>query len=1011
MSKRHNFEDRAVLSHYRVTQDGAISITSEKSKFGRHALRWDWENSSALSVTGLKPMTLAESGLKYMDTFPASPSFFTWIYNEAKSDQALRFEFGVEGSEIGFAFPLNFEGWSLLKMPYFSMEASNTGATDSVPTKGQAIDFETFRIISPSGTGRVFLDNLALACYEDNRFLKAHQRKQNEEKVAFELMQQLPASPLFNESNIKQITRLESEYIRQYCPGQKRGRDGLENALIKLDEQFHETFRIERQADGSVRGIALIAEGRAFYYESCWGLKNGTDFAGLNAFGRFFLKLAETYSNRKDVLTAEERGRLEERIVDSLTYLFDQGWRGKSPLFVGTVSYRTRELSKGMFLCREFLERQDPALLSRVRDSLCWQQKAYSMFFPEKERPSNFDFFRLHMSNIPACIFSFTDAGKKDALLRRYSEFLSTAIDSQDKRENPRHDQWGFRMDGTTFHHWGHYPAYANASFQTIPPLIKLLNESDYRVSEEALANFRKALLSVRLYTQNQETGFGMAGRHPLTASYDLKAAYRTLSSLTGRPLDREMASAYMRLWGYPEESSSFQDAGIEAEELSGFWTFPYGGFAIHRRDGWMMTFKGYNRFTWGSETYIVENRYARYLSAGTAQVMYGEGAQASGYQNDGWDWNRAPGATIVPLPWEELEFKDEIAMLKSLETFMGGVHRENRDGVFAMKVDESTAFNFDPSCKKLDVVAPVKALKSYFCMGDRVICLGSGISAQSGDAPVETVLFQNQLQKKDDALWVDQTQEIKAFPYERSFAGHKPLRILDPYGTGYIVYSGGELTVKKAHQTAPKYDYSYRYNERTKKVKGSPYAQGDFASAWIHHGKSPDNQAYEYVVIPQTSAEELSRRSGQETKGYRVLRQDHVAHIVEDEKSATTGYAIFGAGTALNTGLIDRVSHECLVMLQEKDGQLILSVAVPDLNAMDFKHKSYIRGHSKPYGEGYQEPGPSRDVELLITLNNAFKLIRTDAAFGHSVKADTAGTSIILNCRHGKTTHFYLEK
>ncbi|WP_168433027.1 chondroitinase family polysaccharide lyase [Pontiella sulfatireligans] len=1007
LSKRHDFEQRSCLDHYRVAGGGEATITSSKSKFGSHALRWDWGDGSVLSVTGLNPMALEESGLKYMDSFPASPTFITWIYNENISDQSLRFEFGDNGAKLGFSFPLDFEGWSLIKMPYFAMEARAR-----VPAMGEPIEFSGFRVISPKGNrrGRVFLDNLALACYEDNRSLKVHLRILNGERKAFERMQQLPASPFFGKENSKQIARIESEYVQKYYPNRKLGREGLERVLQKLEAQFGQDFHIERRADDSISGIALVDDERAYYLESCWGLKTGTDFCGIKTFGVFFLELTKTYTSRKEVLTEEEKSRLEEMMVNSLTYLLDQGWSGKSTHFM-RVSYRLRELSQGMFLCRDFLKNKHPKLLIPVRDSLCWAQKVQNMFFQKQERSANFDFFRLHMGNIPAGIFLFAEDSKKDALLRRYSEFLSTAIDSQDEREDAHYDRWGFRMDGTTFHHWGHYPAYANASFSKIPPLIKLLNESDYRVSDRALENFRKALLSVRLYTQNQQTGFGMTGRHPLTASYTLKESYRTMALLPGNPLDREMASAYVRQWDYPQDSSSFLDAGIEAEELSGFWTFPYGGFSIHRRNGWMMTFKGYNRYTWGSETYIDANRFSRYIAAGTAQVVYGQGARASGYHNDGWDWNRMPGATIVPLPWERLESKEEIVALKSLQIFMGGVHLENQDGVFAMDLDESTAFNFDPAYKELNLFAPVQAQKSYFCLGDRVICLGSGVSAKSGDYPVETILFQNKLPAVDSALWVDRDQAVTEFPYEKELSGPESHWVLDSYGTGYILYSGGELKVKKAHQTSPKYDYSYRFNERTKKVKGDPYTQGDFASAWINHGSSPNNQSYEYVVIPQTSVEELKGRFNQPAKDYEVLRQDQIAHIVKDKKSATTGYAVFDADAPLGFGPIRQVSHESLVMLKEDGGELVLSVAVPDLNATDFTHKSHIRGQSKPYAEGYQEPGPSRDVELVITLNEAFKLIRTDAEYGHQVAIDGGSTSITLNCRHGKTTHFYLEK
>lgn len=57
-----------------------------------------------------------------------------------------------------------------------------------------------------------------------------------------------------------------------------------------------------------------------------------------------------------------------------------------------------------------------------------------------------------------------------------------------------------------------------------------------------------------------------------------------------------------------------------------------------------MVTLKGFNTNVWGSEIYTKDNRYGRYQSYGSIQIMGYPSRKASGYVEEGWDWNRASG-------------------------------------------------------------------------------------------------------------------------------------------------------------------------------------------------------------------------------------------------------------------------------------------------------------------------------------------------------------------------------
>ena len=136
-------------------------------------------------------------------------------------------------------------------------------------------------------------------------------------------------------------------------------------------------------------------------------------------------------------------------------------------------------------------------------------------------------------------------------------------------------------------------------------------------------------------------------------------------------------------------------DEGIKAQQMSGYKTLPYGATAIHRREDWAAIIKGYSKYVWSSEIYSASNRYGRYPANGTVQLLNEEGEQNSGFVQEGWDWNRYPGGTIVYLPLDELETEKSLLMFLSEESFAGATQLGS-NGVFGMVLNESKGLNAD---------------------------------------------------------------------------------------------------------------------------------------------------------------------------------------------------------------------------------------------------------------------------------------------------------------------------
>jgi chondroitin-sulfate-ABC endolyase/exolyase len=528
----------------------------------------------------------------------------------------------------------------------------------------------------------------------------------------------------------------------------------------------------------------------------------------------------------------------------------------------------------------------------------------------------------------------------------------------------------GIKEDGSGFHHGGLYPAYCNGGYAGIGTFLRYVNGTCFALSKEARINFGKALMAMRNYSNRKDWGFGISGRHPLggSMSNSVKNAFAYLAKSgnphTGAAVWEDVAAAYMRL-----ESAStafkqeFAGMGISAEgEPNGNYTYNYGALGIHRRNSWMVSIKGYNKYVWGSEIYTNDNRYGRYQSYGTIQVM-GTGnpvsSSESGFVQDGWDWNRYPGATSIHLPLDLLEspYSDSY-MDKSSEGFTGASNLEGENGIFGMKLRESSKPNF---------TGDHKANKSVFCFEDRIICLGSDVANTNAYHNTETTLFQVNLKNQSTPVYVDGSNAVSSFPYDNSLSEDQNHWLMDPVGNGYWVRQGCNVKVSRSVQ-----------DSRHNKTKAA--TQGSFATAWINHGAAPDSKTYEYVILPSSNLQAVqdfsSRMEAEETAAYKVLQQDRKAHIVWDRASNTTGYVFFELNSQVNNEFVKGITAPGLVMIKASQDkkELSLSLCDPDLHFPEVAYTS-----AKPSQESLIELTLKGNWEVSQNNSNCKVLLQED--------------------------------
>ena len=430
---------------------------------------------------------------------------------------------------------------------------------------------------------------------------------------------------------------------------------------------------------------------------------------------------------------------------------------------------------------------------------------------------------------------------------------------------------------------------------------------------------------------------------------------------------------------------------------MSGYRTLPYGATAIHRRNDWAAIIKGYSKYVWSSEIYSASNRYGRYPANGTVELLNKGGEAGSGIVQEGWDWNRYPGATIVYLPLEELETEKSLLMFLSEESFAGAARLED-NGVFGMILDESKGLNADGLVSDRSVGFPEKlrAKKSVFSFGDKLICIGTDISSVDEKNSVQTNLFQTFLKNPRMPMYLDGQGVVEGFP----FSSDSGKWIVDPYGNGYYILSNNPIHAQRKEQDSYHNKYSIRTGKMNPKGKGAKKTKGNFATAWIDHGLAPKNGSYKYVIYPFLNEEEQKSFSKKIEKdaSFKVVRADGIAHIVSDLESDTRGYVIFESEDFSGADILKRVSDPSIVMVKtQKTGNLTISAVQPDLD--------FPKNEKKKNGfDNYSQP-----VELILTLKGKWEV--KEGAEVQSLKHADSETIISLECQHGFSEEIELVK
>lgn len=925
---------------FRADGKGKLSLSASYYKEGKQSLVWNFRPGSALQVDLEQPLTLGKE-------LTEEGGITLWIYNETPQTDSVRFEFLTPERRVAyrFGFRLAAAGWRACWINFAHMQR-----------EAVANQIGSYSLIAPQRKGRIFLDRLTFPVRKINDRTTPDQQLPANNSLANrdlwhwcrvwqweQYVYDLPLADALTPAEageLHEVTQRLTQWIETSQPTQK------------AIDQAHAVFRKAaiRPSGSGFTGAPLVAPDELNRRQGELTWKDlETMLAGF---------AYEAYYHRSETAKA--------RYFQVWDYAIDQGFAYGSGM--GTnhhYGYQVRNIYTTAWLMRDAI-RQSSAHRRILSALTFWAalQETRCPCSPHRDELLD-SWHTLLTPKLIAALMQPSDTERARAL-QGLSRWVSTSL------HHTPGTIGGIKVDGTAFHHGGCYPAYTSGALAAVARFAYLTAHTRYAVSVPARRVLREGLLAMRNYSHLHEWGIGLGGRHPYggrmnaedVAAFALLALAGDLEE-KGAAFDRSLAADYLRLCPKPTpEAAYFRAQGVcPAPAPEGFWVYNYAAAGIFRRPTWMVTLKGYNTDVWGAEIYRNDNRYGRYQSYGSVQIMGEASRAASGYEEDGWDWNRLPGTTTIHLPFEQLDSPlPGTTMAHSRENFAGASALQGRNGVFGIKLMERDYPRFTP-----DFVAR----KSVFCFDNRLICLGTGIRNSQAQAPTETTLFQSRY-RLGQALYVQGTPVHRlGFTQTLTASEGQPVYVRDGYRNHYLVKKG-TVKVQLARQTS-----------RHDKTRAQ--TQGDFASAWIDHGTAPCGEGYEYLVLIQPT-DTLLTPDAYPTDSYEVRQCTDQAHIVYDRPTGITAYVVFDAIDLATDSLFRRLPAETLVMRQACAEGLRLSVCDPNLNLAE---------------KTYTTPQPSRPLYKQLWLKGAWQLQVPHP----QVEVTLVGgdTRLTVRCLHGQ--------
>lgn len=288
------------------------------------------------------------------------------------------------------------------------------------------------------------------------------------------------------------------------------------------------------------------------------------------------------------------------------------------------------------------------------------------------------------------------------------------------------------------------------------------------------------------------------------------------------------------------------------------------------------------------------------------------------------YDWQKISGTTIMQKP--ALPGPEDIQK-EGLTDFVGAV----TDGLYGAVV-----FDFKSPHD------PLEAKKSWFFFDEEYVCLGTDISGKS-DLPVATTLNQVLMRSEVSIMQEGTRQSIPA-----GSRALQNVKWVHHDKVGYIFPEPTTINVSNQAETG-------RWSAITdQKNISDELVSEEVFTLWLDHGKKPAGAAYQYIVVPNVSEQQLSETS-RNNRSVSILSNTSGLQAVRHDKLGISQLAFYRAGSLeVEKGINIRLDSPGMVMLKTKGGKVSeLTVADPSrkLSRMLVSVSGIYRSQGEHYG------------------------------------------------------------
>lgn len=852
-----SFEGKAPPANWRVSQGTKpLSITDHSAKGFRHSLRWDWGGGEPLTVSANDRLS-----------FRKARGIDLWVYSFEPVSGVLRFEIMTERGTYAFPMKLGFQGWRAV---YVALGADVTAS----PGNG-----DRMVITAPdTGTGAFLFDLVQThsKALDANRCADRHLpfiREDGEQWAGYYRFSQLERSAPPAEvtaAQRREFAEMRARYLATFARVPVPAPPSARSIPV---QEFPKALRA-RIGRLELSGSGRRTTGKPICLAR--GAARGLGAVDEESFCHLMRTVADCWYRQRTEEAASA-------FLQMLDHMENQGYVAQSGR--GNINHSTwfmRSFGSALVLARDLLARE--GRLRQAFENAAWLGQL-DIVFERKTRTG--DVHNKVASPIElrlgALMLMPDDDPMKIVTCRAYSAWQTRAL-------APTEGLRGlYNPDSTSFFHGAYNVGYHVGDVARTMQWGTAFATTSH-ASEQFACNLKKQFQVLEFSAAKYDAALPLHNRNLFSRWNGLDILLRPLADYARVADDPAITAAALRL--APEELTRelTERGGRPGAAPTGFLPLNFGACALHRRDDWLATCKGYSRYLWAQEG-GKRNTHGRYLSHGSLFIHAGGDPvswEGSGYAPQGWDWAHIPGTTAVALPPPLLRNQDGEYHIYSEETFCGGTHMDGENGVFAVKLSA----NPDPS---------FRARKSFFFFDSRIVCLGSGIT-NANTHPTHTTLFQHAL--------------------TGASGKQTPQWIADGQGHGYVIRPGQQV--------------QFRRQSIVSQNAGEEQEAGKSLLAWIDHGASPQNAAYEYTVLvrgaPEVAEFATALAGPPAGRPYVVEAHTDAAHIVTDRETGLTGYALFEPG-AVNVGPLASVSHPCLVMARRTRTGYRLSLCDPDLN------------------------------------------------------------------------------